>query len=77
MKTFVKYAGPGAISASMMHCSFCHRTRDEVSKLVAGPAGVFICDECVQVCVDILERERQLPRKTPSGPETSRRHARH
>ena len=34
-------------------CSFCGKTRDQVRKLIAGP-GVYICDDCVQVCDDIL-----------------------
>ena len=35
-------------------CSFCGKTRDQVRKLIAGP-GVYICDDCVQVCDDILK----------------------
>ncbi len=37
-------------------CSFCEKTQDEVRKLVAGP-GVYICDECVELCNDILTEE--------------------
>lgn len=37
-------------------CSFCGKTQDEVKKLVAGP-GVYICDECVELCNDILTEE--------------------
>jgi len=37
-------------------CSFCGKTQDEVRKLVAGP-GVYICDECVELCNDILTEE--------------------
>ncbi|MBQ0013946.1 MAG: ATP-dependent Clp protease ATP-binding subunit ClpX [Clostridia bacterium] len=36
-----------------VHCAFCGRTQDEVYKLIAGP-GVFICDECVELCADAL-----------------------
>ena len=43
-------------------CSFCEKTQDEVRKLVAGP-GVYICDECVQLCNDILLEELEV--KTP------------
>jgi ATP-dependent Clp protease ATP-binding subunit ClpX len=39
------------------HCSFCRRTQDEVNRLIAGPDGVFICDECVELCHDILDEE--------------------
>lgn len=39
------------------YCSFCHRRQDEVARLVAGPAGVNICDQCVDLCKEILEGE--------------------
>jgi ATP-dependent Clp protease ATP-binding subunit ClpX len=38
-------------------CSFCQRPREEVGRLIVGPPGVFICDECVGVCQHILETE--------------------
>jgi hypothetical protein len=37
----------------LKHCSFCRKNQDDVRTLIAGPT-VFICDECVQVCVDII-----------------------
>ena len=37
-----------------VRCSFCGKSRDQVSKLVQGPDGVFICDECVRACNDII-----------------------
>lgn len=37
-----------------LHCSFCGKSRDEVNKLIQGPDGVFICDECVETCADII-----------------------
>ena len=39
------------------HCSFCGRTEKQVNKLIAGPNGVFICDQCIDICEDILEEE--------------------
>ncbi|MDO8680001.1 MAG: ClpX C4-type zinc finger protein [Acidobacteriota bacterium] len=36
-----------------LHCSFCNKTQNDVRKLIAGPA-VYICDECIEVCVDII-----------------------
>ena len=36
-------------------CSFCGRTENQVAKLIAGPEGVYICDECVMICADIME----------------------
>jgi ATP-dependent Clp protease ATP-binding subunit ClpX len=41
------------------YCSFCHRNQEEVGRLISGPEQVFICDECVGLCVEILEEERQ------------------
>jgi ATP-dependent Clp protease ATP-binding subunit ClpX len=40
-------------------CSFCHRDQNEVARLISGPEEVYICDECVGLCVEILEEERQ------------------
>ena len=40
-----------------IRCSFCNKTQDQVKKLIAGPAGVYICDECVDICADIIEEE--------------------
>lgn len=42
-----------------LRCSFCGRTQDEVRKLIAGP-GVYICDECVALCEDILAEDKEL-----------------
>ncbi|MFC2046512.1 ATP-dependent Clp protease ATP-binding subunit ClpX, partial [Chloroflexota bacterium] len=41
------------------YCSFCHRSQEEVERLISGPEQVYICDECVGLCVEILEEERQ------------------
>lgn len=38
-------------------CSFCGKPQGEVKKMIAGPAGVFICDSCVRVCKTIIDRE--------------------
>ena len=40
-----------------IRCSFCNKTQSQVRKLIAGPAGVYICDECIEICEDILEEE--------------------
>ncbi len=37
-----------------MHCSFCGKSRSQVRKLIGGPNGVYICDECVNACEDIM-----------------------
>ncbi len=41
----------------LARCSFCNRTQNQVRKLIAGPNGIFICDECIEVCSDIIEEE--------------------
>ncbi len=46
------------------YCSFCRRNQDEVDRLIAGPDSVFICDECVELCKEILEEE-ELPTQSP------------
>jgi len=43
----------------LLYCSFCGKSQHEVKKLVAGPS-VFICDECVDLCQDIINREATL-----------------
>ena len=40
-----------------IRCSFCNKTQDQVHKLIAGPAGIYICDECIELCSEILEEE--------------------
>lgn len=44
-------------SDDKVRCSFCNKTQGQVRKLIAGPAGVYICDECVGICSDIIEEE--------------------
>ncbi|MCH5151429.1 MAG: ATP-dependent Clp protease ATP-binding subunit ClpX [Clostridiales bacterium] len=41
----------------MQHCSFCGKSEDQVKKLLAGPSGVCICDECVDTCLTIIDSE--------------------
>lgn len=46
-----------------LRCSFCSKTQFEVRKLIAGPL-VFICNECVDLCADIIAEERRLFSRT-------------
>ncbi|MBF0125880.1 MAG: ATP-dependent Clp protease ATP-binding subunit ClpX [Magnetococcales bacterium] len=48
-----KITDPG----NVLHCSFCGKTQHEVKKLIAGPS-VFICNECVELCRDIIKEEK-------------------
>ena len=43
-------------SKNTLYCSFCGKSQHEVRKLIAGPT-VFICDECVELCMDIIREE--------------------
>ena len=47
-------------------CSFCGKSQEEVRRLIAGPNGVYICDECVQLCREIIEEESPPRRPAPS-----------
>ena len=44
-------------------CSFCGREQDQVNHLIEGPSAVYICDECVDLCQQILHGEQEAPRK--------------
>ena len=52
-------AAKRAYAGDARHCSFCHRSTEEVERLIAGPEDVYICDECVALCIEILEEEKQ------------------
>ena len=40
-----------------LRCSFCNKNQDQVRKLIAGPSNVYICDECVEICAELVEEE--------------------
>ncbi|MGE5138405.1 MAG: ATP-dependent Clp protease ATP-binding subunit ClpX [Rudaea sp.] len=46
-------------------CSFCNRGQEQVNRLIAGPDSVFICDECVELCREILEEDTSEPKGEP------------
>jgi len=48
----------GSATTKVLHCSFCNKAQHEVRKLIAGPS-VFVCDECVDLCNDIIREEAQ------------------
>lgn len=47
----------GKIGEEIVRCSFCNKTQAQVRKMIAGPNGAYICDECVDVCAEIIEEE--------------------
>ena len=55
-----------AATALRVRCSFCGKSGSEVEKVIAGP-GVFICNECIGLCNDILAAERGQPAQRPKA----------
>lgn len=51
---------------NVLHCSFCGKSQNEVKKLVAG-RGVYICDECIDVCINIVSEELHSEKKSETG----------
>ncbi|CAJ1391700.1 unnamed protein product [Effrenium voratum] len=54
----VSSSGGGGDAKNTLYCSFCGKSQHEVRKLIAGPT-VFICDECVELCMDIIREENK------------------
>lgn len=50
-------------TSGLLRCSFCGKSQNEVKKLIAGP-GVYICDECIELCNDIIAEEREREEST-------------
>ena len=47
----------GKMTEEIVRCSFCNKTQAQVRKLIAGPNGTYICDQCVGICSEIIEEE--------------------
>src|SRR3569623_311839 len=58
--------GSGEDGKKLLYCSFCGKSQHEVRKLIAGPS-VFVCDECVELCNDIIREEMQDKTVTGKG----------
>ncbi|MSQ35640.1 MAG: ATP-dependent Clp protease ATP-binding subunit ClpX [Dehalococcoidia bacterium] len=54
------------------HCSFCGKNQDQVKRLIAGPGAVYICDECVELCQEIISEETQAAGKGQAKGATTR-----
>lgn len=52
------------------HCSFCGKGQDQVRRLIAGPGAVYICDECVELCREIIDEEQAPEASKPRVPVT-------
>jgi hypothetical protein len=57
MKPWSRKDKSGSAPDVPLHCSFCNKSQRQVKKLIAGPR-VFICEECVNICNDILAEDR-------------------
>ncbi len=64
VKGYKGSAGSG--DGHTLHCSFCGKSQHDVRRLIAGPA-VFVCDECVQLCNDIIREEMQQEESTDAA----------
>lgn len=53
-----------------IRCSFCGKSQGQVRKLIAGPKGAYICDECVDICAEIIEEELENEEETGAAEET-------
>ena len=61
----------GKNSESKIRCSFCNKPQEQVRKMIAGPAGVYICDNCVSICLDIIDDEANGLPETEIEEETN------
>ncbi len=55
----------GKVMEEIVRCSFCNKSQNQVRKLIAGPNGAYICDECVDVCSEIIEEELEYDERNP------------
>jgi len=47
-------AATSPIQTKTLYCSFCFKSQHEAAKLIVGPASIFICDECVEICNEVI-----------------------
>ena len=66
-------AGATPTATKISYCSFCFKSQHAVRKLISGPADIFICDECVGLCNQIIDGHMPVPaRVTPEELPTER-----
>ncbi len=59
----------GRRNDDVVRCSFCGKAQAQVRKLIAGPSGVYICDECIEVCAEIVVEELEIEAINPVAEE--------
>lgn len=52
-----------------VRCSFCGKSGDQVRKMISGPSGTYICDECIELCAELIEEELDLDEREPGDEE--------
>jgi hypothetical protein len=62
-------AAGGSSPTKTLFCSFCIKSQHDVKKLISGPSGIFICDECVDLCNEVIAGRPPDPSKFPSAKE--------
>ncbi len=60
---------PKTTDSKTVRCSFCGKTQSQVRRLIAGPNGAYICDECVDICAEIVDEEFEQDYKNKSSLE--------
>ena len=66
-----KFGEPTGGGGDLLKCSFCGKSQKQVKKLIAGP-GVYICDECIDLCNEIIEEELATTAETPFSVRSGR-----
>jgi ATP-dependent Clp protease ATP-binding subunit ClpX len=64
----------GSTPTKTLYCSFCFKSQHQVKKLIAGPASIFICDECVDLCNEVIAGRPTAPSNRPSEKEVPTEH---
>ena len=57
----------GSKSRTTYTCSFCGKNQEQVRRLIAGPGAVYICDECVELCREIVQEDKSSPANEDDG----------
>ena len=68
---------PGKRQAIVYRCSFCGKSQEQVRRLIAGPNAVYICNECVALCQEIIDEESALhpaPEHAPGQSASEQEH---
>lgn len=52
-----------------VRCSFCGKSGEQVRKMISGPSGTYICDECIELCAELIEEELDLDEREPGDEE--------